>query len=85
MSDGRPYPWLSQQQEGSWTEARYLIYQPFGGLCNQLACLECAVALARATGRTLCVMHVVRRESTPCCWVPHGSASRAGGAQDRCC
>ena len=27
-----------------------------------------------------------RRESAPCCWVPHGSASlKTGGAQVRCC
>ena len=71
MSDGRPYPWLSQQQEGSWTEARYLIYQPFGGLCNQLACLECAVALARATGRTLVLPRWRAQYGQP--WLSEGS------------
>ena len=52
-------------------EARYLIYQPFGGLCNQLACLECAVALARATGRTLVLPRWRAQYGQP--WLSEGS------------
>ena len=54
--DGRPYPWLSCSASVSSAAAageRYLVYQPFAGMCNQFSCLECAVALARVTGRTL--------------------------------
>lgn len=51
--DGRPYPWLSGDAPSSADDERYLIYQPFAGMCNQFSCLECAVALARVTGRTL--------------------------------
>ena len=52
--DGRPYPWLScPSAPSSATEETYLVYQPFAGMCNQFSCLECAVALARITGRTL--------------------------------
>jgi hypothetical protein len=52
--DARPYPWLSSGSEptNDGTE-RYLIWQPFAGMCNQFSCLECAVAVARLTGRTL--------------------------------
>ena len=53
--DGRPYPWLSTAlapAEASDSES-FLVYQPFAGMCNQFSCLECAVAIARATGRTL--------------------------------
>ena len=53
--DGRPYPWLScPSAPSSATEETYLVYQPFAGMCNQFSCLECAVALARITGRTPC-------------------------------
>ena len=53
--DNRPYPWLARQDDGPSVVAgeRYLIYQPFAGMCNQFSCLECAVALARTLGRTL--------------------------------
>ena len=53
--DQRPYPWLARQDDGPSAVAgeRYLIYQPFAGMCNQFSCLECAVALARTLGRTL--------------------------------
>ena len=56
--DGRPYPWLSRAASAppsavAVANERYLIYQPFAGMCNQFSCLECAVALARTTGRTL--------------------------------
>jgi len=55
--DNRPYPWLVRQDDGLSAVAagqeRYLIYQPFAGMCNQFSCLECAVALARILGRTL--------------------------------
>lgn len=55
--DGRLYPWLACADEGaavpSTAPGRYLIYQPFAGMCNQFSCLECAVALARLLGRTL--------------------------------
>ena len=54
--DGRPYPWLSaaaMTTEPPSAGERYLIYQPFAGMCNQFSCIECAVAVARATGRTL--------------------------------
>ena len=37
--DGRPYPWLSSiaPEDASPTadEERYLIYQPFAGMCNR--------------------------------------------------
>ena len=59
--DGRAYPWLSSSTraqrvlvDGEAVEdERFLIYQPFAGMCNQFSSLECAVTLARLTGRTL--------------------------------
>ena len=57
--DGRPYPWLNSTTaaniggDNAAPLKRYLIYQPFAGMCNQFSCLESAVAIARATGRTL--------------------------------
>ena len=38
--DQRPYPWLARQDDGpSAVAERYLIYQPFAGMCNQFSCL----------------------------------------------
>jgi hypothetical protein len=51
--DGRPYPWLSGTAARPAGGPRYLLYQPFAGMCNQFSCLECAAAIARITGRTL--------------------------------
>ncbi len=76
--DGRPYPWLSAAgpTEGASSEGgeneRFLLYQPFAGMCNQFSCLECAVALARALGRTL----VLPR------WRPQYGCAWAGGTEE---
>jgi len=56
--DNRPYPWLAtrRDEDGDQPAAgneRFLIYQPFAGMCNQFSCLECCVAIARILGRTL--------------------------------
>ena len=60
--DGRPYPWLTSSARSVNDPAaaaadalreRFLIYQPFAGMCNQFSCLESATAIARTTGRTL--------------------------------
>eukprot|EP00966_Prymnesium_polylepis_P083008 1922828-Prymnesium_polylepis.1 len=53
--DDRPYPWLAiaDLEEHAADSERYLIYQPFAGMCNQFSCLECAVGIARILGRTL--------------------------------
>ena len=51
--DNRPYPWLARRAQQTGAEERYLIYQPFAGMCNQFSCLQCSVALARILGRTL--------------------------------
>ena len=51
--DGRPYPWLTDDAASTHDDERFLIYQPFAGMCNAFSCLECAVAFARILGRTL--------------------------------
>jgi hypothetical protein len=53
--DKRPYPWLAtgRREATAYQSSRFLIYQPFAGMCNQFSSLECAVALARTLGRTL--------------------------------
>ena len=60
--DGRAYPWLSTTTNQAISsgvsgqealQERFLIYQPFAGMCNQYASLESAVCVARVTGRIL--------------------------------